>query len=235
MKNNGTLLALSLLFAGPAAQAQFTAADVQFWVGAGPDSSVLVIDFQDGSATPSHAWGWLHSGGTGEDMVQAIAAADPALTVELVGGFLNSITYAGHAGIGGEPDWWSTWDGTGIDDMVSNLGLAGTLGNGDWLGCSYTDFNPALPPTEPVPAMLPTGMPELAVPVVQAFPQPATDLLQVRTNATSPWSLALYSLTGERLWQETVAGPEARMDVRGLAAGIYVLQAGAARSTIVIQ
>ena len=235
MNTNGTLLALSLLIAGPAAQAQFTAADIQFWVGAGPDSSVLVIDFQDGSANPSHAWGWLHSGGTGEDMVQAIAAADPALTVELVGGFLNSITYAGHAGIGSEPDWWSTWDGTGIDDMVSNLGLAGTLGNGDWLGCSYTDFDPALAPTEPVPATLPTGMHEATAPVVQVFPQPATDVLRVRTDTPGTWPLALYGLSGEQLWHETVVGPEARMEVRALAAGIYVLQAGDVRRTIVIQ
>jgi hypothetical protein len=116
---------------------------------------VLVVDFQDSSPDPSYAWGWLHEGGTGEDMINAIAAADTNMTIDVPGGFLNDLTYGSHAGIGGAPNWWSTWSGTSIADMVSNLGLATVLGNGEWFGCSYTDFNPALAPTEPWAAFEP--------------------------------------------------------------------------------
>lgn len=150
-----TISAFALLAAAPMQAQTFTMDQVQYWVGAGADSSVLVIDFQDGTDDASYAWGWLHDGGTGEDMVNAIAAADPNLTVEVTSGFLNSITYGSHAGLGGSPNYWSTWDGPDLAGMVSNMGLSTELGNGQWFGCSYTDFNPALQPTEPLAAFNP--------------------------------------------------------------------------------
>lgn len=152
-----TVSAFALLASAPVQAQNFTMDQVQYWIGTGADSSVLVIDFQDGTDDASYAWGWLHDGGTGEDMVNAIAAADPNLTAEVTGGFLNSITYGSHAGIGGSPNYWSTWDGSSVSNMVSNLGLSTELGNGDWFGCSYTDFNPALAPTEPIAAFDPFG------------------------------------------------------------------------------
>ncbi|MDX9749619.1 MAG: hypothetical protein RBT71_00865, partial [Flavobacteriales bacterium] len=158
MKNTvHTLSALALLAATAPVQAQtFHIADVQFWVGAGPDSSVLVVDFQDGSFNPSFAWGYLHDGtATGEDMLNAIAAADVNVTVDIDGGFLNSITYNDQAGIGSSPDWWGTWSGTGIADLEMNMGISEVLSNGSWFGCSYTDFNPPLEPTTPIAAFDP--------------------------------------------------------------------------------
>lgn len=141
------------------AQAQtFTKADVRYWVGSGPDSTVLVVDFHDGTEDSSYAWGYLHgAGATAEEMVNAIAAADANLAVDIQGGFLNSVTYNSHAGIGGQPDWWSTWSGTDLDGMQMNMGLAETLSNGSWFGCSYTDFNPALPPGVPLAAINPAA------------------------------------------------------------------------------
>ncbi len=156
MKSNGTLLALSLLAASPAAQAQFATADIRFWVGTGSDTSVLVVDFQDGTSDASYAWGWLHSGGaTAEQMLNAIAAADVNLNMNIGSGFLSDITYNDHAGMGGAPNYWSTWSGTDIATMAMNGGVSAVLSNGDWFGCSYTDFNPALQPTEPVAAFNP--------------------------------------------------------------------------------
>jgi len=145
--------ALAMLASVQARGQSFTMDQVQYWVGSGPDSSVLVMDFQDGSDRPSHAWGYLHDGSaTGEDMVLAVAGADPNLSVDIPGGFLNSATYNDHSGIGGSPNYWSTWSGTGMDDLAMNSGLAEGLSNGSWLGCSYTDFSPALVPTTPVAA-----------------------------------------------------------------------------------
>lgn len=151
-----TLSAFALLATAPAMAQTFTIADVVYWVGTGTDSSVLVMDFQDDTEDKSYAWGYLHNGGaTAEDMLQAIAAADTNLTADIPGGFLNSATYNGHAGIGGSPNYWSTWSGTGLDDMYMNSGLAEVLSNGSWFGCSYTDWNPALPPGMPWAAFEP--------------------------------------------------------------------------------
>ena len=147
-------LALSF-FTAAALHAQFTAADIQHWVGTGQDTAVLVVDFQDGSPDPAYAWGYLHNGGTAADMLDAIVAADDELDVSLVSGFLNDLMYGTHAGLGGAPDYWSTWTGTSIADMAMNDGLSEPLVNGLWFGCSYTDFDPALPPTEPVAAPAP--------------------------------------------------------------------------------
>lgn len=147
-------LALSVLTTAPL-HAQFDVADITYWVGTGQDTAVLVVDFQDGTTTPSYAWGYLHNGGTATEMLDAIVAADPDLDVALVSGFLNDLTYGGHAGLGGQPDYWSTWSGTSLATMAMNDGLSEPLVNGLWFGCSYTDFDPALPPTEPVAAPAP--------------------------------------------------------------------------------
>ena len=150
------LSAFALLAAAPLQAQTFDITQVKYWVGSGPDSSVLVVDFQDGTDDPSYAWGFLHDGtATGEDMVSAIAAADPNITADIPGGFLNSFTYGDHAGIGGSPDYWSTWSGTSVADMEMNMGLAEVLYNGSWFGCSYTDFDPALNPREPIAAFDP--------------------------------------------------------------------------------
>lgn len=235
MKTTGHLLALLAIAAGTSAHAQFNISDVQYWVGTGADSSVLVIDFQDGTADPSYAWGWLHNGGTGEDMVNAIAAADPDLNVEITGGFLNSITYGSHAGIGGAPDYWSTWDGPSLDDMVSNLGLATAVGNGHWFGCSYTDFDPALPPTEPIAASIPTGILQTDMRTIQVYPQPATDLLYLANAAPGKQAVAIHDLTGARVYQGHTSGGGTSIDVRALAPGLYVLHTAQVKRTIIIQ
>ncbi|MEO7080810.1 MAG: hypothetical protein ABIY71_04745, partial [Flavobacteriales bacterium] len=86
MKTTGHLLTLLAFSASTAAHAQFDFSHVQYWVGAGADSSVLVVDFQDGTDDASYAWGWLHNGGTGEDMLNAIAAADVNFSIDLTGG-----------------------------------------------------------------------------------------------------------------------------------------------------
>lgn len=67
-------------------------ADVKFWVGSGPNSAVLILDWQDGKNLPGDtagqalAWGFRWGAAqtrTGMDMLLAIAAADPRLEVQL--------------------------------------------------------------------------------------------------------------------------------------------------------
>jgi hypothetical protein len=152
-----TVLALALFLATATAQAQFSTADIQYWVGSGADSSVLVIDFLDGSSDPSYAWGYLHDGtATAQDMITAIDAADIDLEIDMAGGFINTISFNSHLGEGGVPNYWGSWTGTSIADMAMNGGASEPLSNGEWFGCSYTDFAPAIPPTEPQAAPAPS-------------------------------------------------------------------------------
>ena len=230
------VLALSTTLAAASAQAQFTMADVQFWIGTGADSSVLVFDFQDGTVDPSYAWGFLHDGSaTGLDMVEAVAAADPNLALDIPSGFLNTVTYGAHAGVGGAPDYWSTWSGADLASMEMNLGLSEVLTNGSWFGCSYTDFDPPLAPTMPIAATNATAVLERRLLDLGVYPQPATDVLFVRVNEDGTHALRIHDLGGRTVFTGRTNGLTTAVDVAGWAPGTYVLVVGDTRRTIAIQ
>ena len=236
MKTTGHLLTLFALTASTAAHAQFDFSQVQYWVGAGADSSVLVVDFQDGSGSSSFAWGYLHDGDvTGETMLNDIAAADPSFTAVTTGGFLGDVTYGAFAGIGGSPDYWSTWSNNDQGGWYSNTGIADMVGNGGLFGCSYTDFNPAIEPGAAVPAAIPTGIHEVGAAVEQVWPQPATDIMNVRFGATGQQAVVLYDMAGNAVIRETANSGIASIDVRSLPAGMYVLQLGDSKRLIAVQ
>jgi len=149
----GALLSLMLI---KPASAQFNWQNIDFWVGSGSDSALLVVDFGGADFDSSYAWGYRYSGNkTGEDMLVAIAAADLNLSIDVAGGFLNDVIYHRHEGIGGQPDYWSTWSGADTASLISNMGIGTALANGEWFGISYTDFAPALKPGLPIPAFNP--------------------------------------------------------------------------------
>ena len=147
---------LSLMLVQPLA-AQFNWQNIDFWVGSGSDSALLVVDFGGADFDSSYAWGYRYSGAkTGEDMLVDIAAADLNLSIDVAGGFLNDVIYHRHEGIGGQPDYWSTWSGADTASLISNMGIGTALANGEWFGICYTDFAPALKPGLPIPAFKPT-------------------------------------------------------------------------------
>ncbi len=236
MKTTGHLFTLLALSASTAAQAQFDLSQVQYWAGAGADSSVLVVDFQDGTGTSSFAWGYLHDGPvTAEIMLNDISAADPTFTAVTTGGFLGDVTYGDHAGIGGSPDYWSTWSGNDQGGWDSNMGIGETVGHGGLFGCSYTDFNPAIEPGAAVPAAIPAGIHEVRAAIVKAWPQPATDILHVRSSAAGQQAVVLYDLAGSIVDRGVINSTVATIDVRSLPAGTYVLQVGDAKRLIAVQ
>lgn len=142
-------------------KAQFTFNDLEFFVGSGSDTAMLIIDFEDGSpyaTDSSYAWGYLFTGTTtGQAMLADIAAADVNLSVNVSGGFLNDVIYGTHQGIGGQPDYWSTWSGTDSASLSTNGGISTSVAPGDWFAISYTDFNPAIKPGYPIPAFDPNA------------------------------------------------------------------------------
>jgi hypothetical protein len=158
MKKRGLFFAATAMFAVCTCQAQTNFPETTYWVGSGTDSAIVVIDFADGTWDTSYVWGYAFNGtATGEDALNAIAAADVNLIVNIAGGFLNDIIYNNHSGIGGSPDYWSTWSGTDYSSMAMNMGITTSLSHGDWFGCSYTDFSPAIEPGYPIPAYDPAA------------------------------------------------------------------------------
>lgn len=151
-------------FAFSGMRAQINYSEVAFWVGSGTDTTLMVIDFQDGSYDSSYVWGYAYNHpATGEQMLNAIAAADINLTINIdtlsFGNFLQDASYHRHQGLGGNPDFWGTWTSNTLelDSMTANMGIGDTLVPGGMFGFSYMDFNPSVAPGQPWAAYNPTA------------------------------------------------------------------------------
>lgn len=129
--------------------AQFTKNDVQYWVGSGSDSAVVVIDFNDNSSTPSQAWGFLFDDATYATITDVLTTLDTdvnSFSINLAFGFLNDINYDTHMGVGGTNGYyWGTYTGTSSMDFSMNGGIGDTLVPGNWYGFNFTDWNPNPP------------------------------------------------------------------------------------------
>lgn len=79
----GCALAIFTLLPARPLQALVTGFDdIDYWVGSGTNQAALVIDWNDGISPVSLAWGFQWDGvATGWEMLTAIAAADPRLTL----------------------------------------------------------------------------------------------------------------------------------------------------------
>lgn len=138
--------------------AQFTENDIKFWVGTGSKKAYLIADFNDDDNPSSYAWGYRFDSDdlTMEDLITAIAAAEPKMEVEIPSGFLYSLNYNHH--VPSLDDYWSTWSGPSAENMTLNNGVNGDpLVNGKWYGVSFgygfTDNTPPLShPSSPVAA-----------------------------------------------------------------------------------
>ncbi len=215
---------------------RFTADDVTFWTGSGANEAVLIVDFHDGATTTSYAWGFRFDGNTtGQAMLEAVADADPNFAIALAGAFLNDITYNSHAGLGGSPDYWSTWSGTNLGNWYMNMGISTSVADGDLFGCSYTDFSPALRPYYPVPAAGSTSISEVAATELLVYPQPAIEQLTIRSEASGNAPVRIMDLTGQLVYTGRTHGLLTTVDVQAFAAGLYVLQVGDVKRTIAVQ
>lgn len=144
-------------------QGQQAGPELLYFVGSGSDTATLVIDFRQSSLygqDSCYAWGVLFNQSiSGESMLNTAAAADINLQVNISGGFLNDVIYGRKQGLGGMPDFWSTWDGASLDSLSLNAGISSTVSNGEVFAISYTDFSPAADtPGVPIPAYDPAAL-----------------------------------------------------------------------------
>lgn len=215
---------------------RFTTDNVTFWTGNGANEAVLVVDFQDGSGSSSYAWGYRFDGTTtGADMLNAVATADPNFAIVVGAGFLSDITYSSQAGIGGEPNYWSTWSGTNLGNWYMNMGIGTSVADGDLFGCSYTDFTPALRPFYPVPAAGSTSVAQWTGNGLLVYPQPATDALGIRSDRDLNEPVRITDLAGQLVYTGRTNGLLTTLDVSAFASGLYVLQVGGMKRTIAVQ
>lgn len=78
-----TLLALI----APSFASAFGFDDIPYWIGTGTKRAALVIDWKSGPGPQSLVWGYRFDGDkTGQDMFNAVRAADPRLSYGLVPG-----------------------------------------------------------------------------------------------------------------------------------------------------
>jgi hypothetical protein len=204
----------------------FTFDDVQYWIGEGENRALLVVDWNDTISPESLAWGYRFDGEvTGEQMLSDISFADSRFIANVSGGFLNDIAFADgeilHEGIGGTGGfYWSTWSGTNSGNWEMNSGIGTTINDGDWFGCSFTDFNPSVFPGVPVAVSNPVGLKENVYSGISVFPNPATEFVKIKADNIN--FLRLLNSAGIVIFENNYYSEnEVIIDVNELASGLY--------------
>lgn len=206
----------------------FTFEDVAWWIGSGTDSSVLVLDFQDGQG--AKAWGYIHDGTkTGSDMLAAIDAAETYLNV-YADKFLDSIKFHNQLGINGAGgNYWGTWSATNMTNWKSNSGITTVLNNGDYFGVSYTDFNPAILPAVPTAVTNSTSLKDWNNNNLSVFPNPTKDKLHLNLDLNNAnFVIQIMDIQGKVIY---TANNETTLSVSDWNKGIYTILVSA-ESTI---
>jgi len=136
--------------------------EVDYWAGAGPNETILVIDWNDTNGpyeTEAHAWGYRWSGNQYvSDAVMEICAAGPlTVTTSYGGAFLNDAFYCDptidpdqHTSAGYSGWWWCgstsdggvTWvsNGGGINTEPLDAGVIEgfNMDSGNWTSATLT-------------------------------------------------------------------------------------------------
>ncbi|MCF8302596.1 MAG: T9SS type A sorting domain-containing protein [Bacteroidales bacterium] len=211
----------------------FTFDDIEFWIGEGSKKACFVIDWNDNLDPVSLAWGYRWDGeANAEAMMQAINETDPYLQIAMGGGFLNDILYDlhqdgswSHSGIGGDPDYWSTWSKGPSSEWEMNTGLGTSLNNGAWFGCSYGFEPEATPPDHPeaAPNTL-TGLDESNDQLLIDI-NTLSDQISVKSHKTTVKSWRIVNLSGKTtLKQDSLADKALQIGIQGLPSGVYLLK-----------
>jgi len=215
-----------LMLASLAVNAQFTESDIEFWIGSGSNQAIFVIDWNDSTSQESFAWGFRFDGTTtGEEALNSITAADNNLSVNMAGGFINDLIYLEHSGLGGNPNYWSTWSGTNSSDWIMNMGLSTVINNNDWFGCSYTDFDPAIEPEEPVAVQDLTFVSEIIFDDNIVFPNPCKDNFQISANIKNYDKIEISNISGQVIkTYEAQEFSSGNLDISTIETGMYFVR-----------
>jgi len=208
--------------------AQFDNSTVQYYIGEGTETAYFIVDFNDGSETPSYVWGFRFNEDedlTAADMFYQIGEADPNLTID-AGDFLNDISYNQHDTSLQEYDYWSTWNGDSFETMVMNgSGLSGLfLEDTRWYGASYGWMFISPEPTAPslpVPAQDPSALSNANNQKndFSVYPNPTSDYLNIQSEEEI-LEVTIFNLQGKQILKSNIE----RVDVSNLTSGIYLIE-----------
>lgn len=198
----------------------FTLSDINFFVGSGNDTAVFVVDFLDGN---SFAWGYLFNDSTtGAQMIADITSADNDLNTVVSSGFLNDITYKTHAGLSGNPYYWNTWSAKNNGIWITNIGINTKVENGDWFGCSYPNWPPAIFPTTPQSVLQPVGITEINK-YISLYPNPTSSIIKINTVFENNIVCDIYNTYGHKVMSKKIGSYNKTLDLSHFANGVYTL------------
>lgn len=207
----------------------FSPDSISQWIGNGSQQALLVIDFNDGSASECYAWGFRFDGNaSAQSMIEAIAAADPNISFNLDFGFLNDIIYGSQQGLAANPEYWSTFSGSNPYSWDFNSGIDAPLSDGLWFGCSYTaydlEWNPIYYPENPLAAVWVQNLQEIAHKRFDVGPNPASDKLSLRFEGDEI-QFEVYDMSGKLQLSGNGSGKSGlEIDVKHLPSGVYQLK-----------
>ena len=203
--------------------------NIDYWIGNGQKQAIVVVDWNDGNLHEALAWGIRWDGQmTAEEMLILMGETDERLTVKVENGFLNTLNFTtgycfrnGESGFEGK--YWATFSGSGSTDWELNNGVSTVLSDGDWFGCSFTDFNPIIAPEVPTPVTDPVGVSEQKLTFTLA-PNPTERYMRIETMNLQ--KVEIYNLHGtkilERINSENVF--TCQIDMINIKSGIYIVK-----------
>jgi hypothetical protein len=201
--------------------------EVVYWVGSGSKKAYLVVDFNDGAQSECYIWGYRFDDDnfTIENMIEDIVADDYHLTVNMNGGFLSDINYFSHVGIGGDPNWWSSFTlQSHIWEM--NFGISEILVDNMMVGFSYTEWDdlwmPINDPQNAVPASLHTSISKEEKMTLLLYPNPSVDKVFVEGLELGS-QISIYASNGALVYRSVVSSENVQIDVSKLSSGSYIL------------
>jgi hypothetical protein len=102
-----------------------------------------------------------------------------------------------------------------------NGGLSESLSNGDWFGCTFTDFAPALPPTTPNAAMEPNGINETVA--LSWNVNVANRNISVSVSSETDGQFNIYDLAGNMVLSSVQKGETNHFTLNDVTSGVYLI------------
>lgn len=193
----------------------FSADELTYSVGEGPNSAVIVIDFVDGEDV-SFAWKVNFDGTiTPQQALELIADTDIDFEVTFDGAS-STVTYGELSG-----NEWTAYHGTNLSDWITG-DFETNLENNSWFGISLGDnirrpFTPSPAPENTVSVGNFTNI------TFSVYPNPATDFFTVTSDDTIK-NITVFNLSGQKVFTQTVNNTSETVSTNNLSSGLYLVE-----------
>ena len=211
--------------------------DILFWVGEGKKTVRFVVNW--GVPDTALAWGYRFSSDEVlvDTVMAAIAAADPRFSYVINDstGYLDDIHFVSGTDtfrVAPYSFWWMNLDGKSGAGLGQTLHYGSIVKWGDPVSGFVTgtmEYEGYLYPmgyvwtTAIVPVSAPSSIAIHSSMDVEIYPNPAKEYVQIRLSSAPRANMMLTDMQG-RLLKSGAIGNEYRLDVKDLAAGMYLIR-----------